>query len=140
MNGPHPILDPAAILQAWLPFKELVGPTTIKSQADYDRIASLVNVLLDAIRDDATHPLSDVLHYLTVQMEAYEEAHVAIPEADPKAVLRFLMEQHGLNQSDLGDCAPQSHISAILAGKRGISKETAKKLAKRFHVNADLFL
>ena len=140
MNCPDQTRDLAAILQAWLPFKELVGPTTITTEEDYERIASLVNVLLDAIRDDETHPLSDVLHYLTVQMEAYEEAQVAIPEADPRAVLRFLMEQHGLKQSDLRDCAPQSHISAILAGKRGISKEAAKKLAKRFNVNADLFL
>ncbi|WP_081458473.1 helix-turn-helix domain-containing protein [Solidesulfovibrio fructosivorans] len=41
--------------------------------------------------------------------------------------------------NDMTDCAPQSYISAILAGKRGISKETAKKFAKRFNVNPDLF-
>ncbi len=139
MNCSNPTFDPAAILQAWMPFKELVGVTSIKTEEDYTRVAALVNVLLDAIRDDATHPLSDVLHYLTVLMEDYEAARVAIPEAEPKAVLRFLMEQHGLKQTDLADCAPQSHISAILAGKRGISKETAKKFAKRFNVNPDLF-
>lgn len=140
MNGAHSTIDPAAILQAWLPFKELVGVTTIRTEADYARVAALVNVLLDTIRDDATHPLSDVLHYLTVQMETYEAAQEAIPDAAPRAVLRFLMEQHGLRQTDLTDCAPQSHISAILAGKRGISKETAKKFARRFHVSPDLFL
>ena len=138
--SPAPVLDPAAILQAWLPFKELVGVTTIETEADYARAAALVNVLLDAIRDDAAHPLSDVLHYLTVQMEAYEAAQAAIPRAEPRAVLRFFMEQHGLKQGDLTDCAPQSHISAILAGKRGISKEMAKRLAKRFAVNPGLFL
>ena len=139
MNCTTPTVDPAAILQAWMPFKELVGVTSIKTEEDYARVAELVNVLLDAIRDDETHPLSDVLHYLTVQMEAYEAEHVEIPEVEPKAVLRFLMEQHGLKQTDLTDCAPQSHISAILAGKRGISKEAAKKFAKRFNVNPDLF-
>jgi HTH-type transcriptional regulator / antitoxin HigA len=73
-------------------------------------------------------------------MEAYEEEHIAIPEAEPKEVLRFLMDQHGLKQADLADCSPQSHISAILAGKRDISKETAKNLAKRFNVSTDIFL
>jgi HTH-type transcriptional regulator/antitoxin HigA len=140
MNCANQSIDPAALLQAWMPFKELVGVTSIKTEEDYARAASLVDVLLDAIRDDASHPLSDVLYYLTVQMEAYEAAHVEIPEAEPRAVLRFLMEQHGLKQADLADCAPQSHISAILAGKRGISKEAAKKFAKRFNVATDVFL
>ncbi|WP_416274707.1 hypothetical protein [Lamprobacter sp.] len=31
-------------------------------------------------------------------------------------------------------------MSDILSGRRGISKEIAKKLAKRFHVSAALFL
>jgi HTH-type transcriptional regulator/antitoxin HigA len=140
MNCASQKIDPAAILQAWMPFKKLVGVTSVNSEEDYARAASLVDVLLDAIRDDASHPLSDVLYYLTVQMEAYEAAHVEIPEAEPQAVLRFLMEQHGLRQADLADCAPQSHISAILAGKRCISKEAAKKFARRFHVAVDVFL
>ena len=55
-------IDPAAILQGWMPFKELVGVTSVKTKDDYERAAALVNVLLDAIRDDAAHPLSDVLH------------------------------------------------------------------------------
>jgi HTH-type transcriptional regulator/antitoxin HigA len=140
MNCTSQNIDPAAILRAWMPFKELVGVTSVKSEEDYARAASLVDVLLDTIRDDASHQLSDVLHYLTVQMEAYEAAHVEIPEAEPRAVLHFLMEQHGLKQADLADCAPQSHISAILSGKRGIGKEAAKKFARRFHVATDVFL
>ncbi|GHU08379.1 hypothetical protein FACS1894158_17610 [Betaproteobacteria bacterium] len=57
-----------------------------------------------------------------------------------KEVLRFLMNQHELKQEDLADCAPQSHISGILNGQRGISKVIAKKLAQRFNVSAALFL
>ena len=139
MNSATTNIDPAAILQAWMPFKELVGVTSVKTEEDYERAAALVNVLLDAIRDDASHPLSDVLHYLTVQMADYEAAQVEIPEAQPKDVLRLLMEQHGLKQADLTDCAPQGHISAMLSGKRGISKEAAKKFAKRFAVSPDVF-
>jgi HTH-type transcriptional regulator/antitoxin HigA len=55
-------------------------------------------------------------------------------------MLRYLMEQQGLKQEDLADCAPQSRISDILKGKRAISKASAKKLAKRFGVHADVFL
>jgi len=84
-------------------------------------------------------------HWLTCstiadQVKAYEGERFPIPQAEPPDVLRFLMEQHGLHQEDLSDCAPQSRISEILAGKRSISKETAKRLARRFNVHGDVFL
>jgi HTH-type transcriptional regulator/antitoxin HigA len=132
--------EPRAILRAWMPFREAVGVTSIHGEADYRRARAIVEALLDAIGDDEDHPLAEVLDYLSGKVEAYEEERFPIPEAEPKEVLRLLMEQHRLKQEDLSDCAPQSRISEILAGRRGISKETAKKLARRFHVEASLFL
>jgi HTH-type transcriptional regulator/antitoxin HigA len=132
--------EPQAILRAWLPFKAALGVTSVHSEDDYAKARATIEALLDAIGDDENHPLADVLDYLAEQVAAYEDAHCPMPEAEPKGVLRFLMEQHGLKQDDLADCAPQSRISDILSGQRGISKEVAKKLARRFKVNADLFL
>ncbi|MHB1515500.1 MAG: helix-turn-helix domain-containing protein [Acidiferrobacteraceae bacterium] len=80
-----------------------------------------------------------MLNYLADQVKAYEDEHFTVPEAEPREVLRFLMAQHGLKQEDLADCAPQGRISDILNGKRSISKDIAKKLARRFNVGADLF-
>lgn len=140
MSYTRPVPEPAAILQAWLPFKHLLGVTTVTTEEDHARALVLIDVLLDAVRDDESHPLAEILDYLAEHVQAYEAGQASIPEAEPRAVLRFLMDQHGLKQSDLADCAPQSRISDILAGRRGISKETAKRLARRFHVNADCFL
>ncbi|WFP49330.1 helix-turn-helix domain-containing protein [Methylomonas sp. EFPC3] len=131
---------PNAILQAWLPFKELVGVTRVHSEQDYAQACATIEVLLDEIRDAEDHPLADVLDYLSDQVKAYEDENFVIPEAEPKEVLRFLLEQHGLKQDHLSDIAPQGRISDILAGKRSISKDIAKRLAKRFHVHADVFL
>jgi len=131
---------PQAILQAWLPFKTLVGVTSVRTEEEYARANATIDVLLEEIGDNESHPLADVLDYLANQVKAYEDERVAIPRSEPREVLRFLMEQHGLKQDDLGDCAPQSRISDILSGKRAISKENAKCLARRFHVHADLFL
>ena len=86
------------ILQAWIPFKEAIGVTSVHTEEDYARATVTIDVL------------------------------------------RFLMEQHGLHQEDLSDCAPQSRISEILTGKRSISKENAKRFARRFNVHGDLFL
>lgn len=132
--------DAQAILQAWLPFKTALGVTSVRDEADYARARATLDALLDAIGDDENHPLADVLDYLSDQVAAYEASHFPIPEAEPREVLRFLMEQHGLKQEDLADCAPQGRISDILGGRRGISKEIAKKLALRFQVSAALFL
>jgi HTH-type transcriptional regulator/antitoxin HigA len=131
--------DPQAILRAWLPFKEQVGVTSIRTEADYARARATIDALLDEIGDDESHPLADVLDYLAGQVSAYEDERMPIPKAEPREVLRLLMEQHGLKQEDLGGCVPQSRVSDILGGKRAISKDAAKRLARRFNVRADLF-
>jgi HTH-type transcriptional regulator/antitoxin HigA len=114
--------------------------TSVHTEGDYAQARATIDALLEEIGDNQSHPLADVLDYLADQVKAYEDENFQIPEAEPREVLRFLMEQHGLKQEDLGDCAPQSRISDILNNKRSISKEIAKRLAHRFSVRADLFL
>jgi HTH-type transcriptional regulator/antitoxin HigA len=133
-------LDPQAILQAWLPFKQLIGTTAIHTQVDYRQVKTTINRLLDAIGDDENHPLAEVLDYLADRIKSYEDEHFPIPKAEPQEVLRFLIDQHQLKQEDLLDCAPQSRISDILSGRRSVSKAIAKRLAQRFQVHADIFL
>ena len=134
------IPEPRAILRVWLPFKKLLGVTSVHSNKDYAHARRMIDALIDEIGDDETHPLAEVLDYLADKVKTWEDKHVKLPEAEPREVLRFLMTQHNFKQTDLADCAPQSHISAILNGKRAISKDVAKNLAVRFHVNADTFL
>lgn len=136
----HFKVKPKAILRAFLPFKKEIGVTAVRSKADYARARATIDALLDEIGGDESHPLAEVLDYLANQVEAYEGEHFPIPESEPREVLRFLMNQHGLRQEDLRDCAPQSRISEILSGKRAISREHAKSFARRFGVRADLFL
>lgn len=132
--------EPQAILRAWMPFKQLIGVTAVHSEEDYAQACVTIDALLGEVGDNENHPLAEVLDYLADQVKAYEDESFQIPEAQPGEVLRFLMEQHGLKQEDLGDCAPQGRISDILNGKRSISKELAKRFAHRFHVRADVFL
>ena len=139
-NALKAVPKPQAILRAWMPFKQLIGVTSVRTKRDYAQVRATIDALLDEVGNDENHPLAEVLYYLADQVKSYEDEHFRIPEAEPNEVLRFLMEQHGLKQEDLGDCAPQSRISDILSGKRSISKEIAKRLAHRFHVRADVFL
>ena len=139
-NTLNTVTDPQAILRAWLPFKKLVGVTVVRTKRDYTRATATINILLDEVGDDENHPLAEVLDYLADQVKVYEDEHFPIPDAEPHEVLRFLMEQHGLKQEDLIDCAPQSRISDFLHGRRSISKEVAKNFARRFQVSAEVFL
>lgn len=134
------IPQPQAILRAWIPFKKAIGVTKIRNEIDHARISAMIENLLNEIGDDEAHPLVEVLDFLASQLKEYEDERFPIPEAEPREILRFLMEQHGLRQEDLADCAPQSRISDILNGRRPVSKEIAKKFARRFNVSADLFL
>lgn len=132
--------EPQEILRAWLPFKQVVGVTQIRTEEDYSQVRATIDSLLDVMGDNENHPLADVLDYLANQVKTYEDEYYPIPVAEPKEVLRFLMDQHDIKQDNLEDCAPQGRISDILNGKRAISKEIAKRLANRFHVHADVFL
>ncbi|HMJ62880.1 MAG TPA: helix-turn-helix domain-containing protein [Bryobacteraceae bacterium] len=84
----------------------------------------------------------ELLKLLAALIEDYERKRWPRkrPKSSPSEMLAFLMEENGLKQTDLSDIAPQSNISAILRGKRSISKAIALRLAKRFRVSPELFL
>lgn len=132
--------DPRALLRAWLPFRELIGVMAVKSEEDYRQAHATIDALVDEIGDDESHPLAELLDLLASQADAWEADRLAIPRAEPREILRLLMEQHDLRQDDLADCAPQSRISETLNGRRAISKNMAKALARRFGVPVGIFL
>lgn len=131
---------PEALLDAWNTWHSLIGVDHIQTEEEYDHVAAILNVVVNEVRDDVSHPLLPVMEYLGNLIEAYDKEHYAWPPPPPAEMLRYLMEEGGLKQADLAECAPQHRISEILNGKRAISKELAKKLAQRFHVHADVFL
>ena len=128
------------IQSAWMQIEREIPLHSIQSPDDYDRTLAMLHRLLDAVGEDMGHPLASLADLLSERIEAYDAVHYAMEEAAPGEVLRFLMEQHGLQQIDLKDTTHQSTISAILSGKRGISKGLAVRLAKRFHVSPAVFL
>jgi HTH-type transcriptional regulator/antitoxin HigA len=57
------------------------------------------------------------------------------------ATLRHLMDSNHLKQKDmLTVFGSPSIVSEVLSGKRGLTLEHIKKLAKRFHVSAAVFI
>ena len=131
---------PEALLDAWSTWRSVIGVDRIQTEEEYDHVAAILNMVVNEVRDDVSHPLLPVMEYLGNLIEAYDDEHYTWPPPPPAEMLRYLMEEGGLKQEDLADCAPQHRISEYLSGKRAISKEVAKKLARRFRVHADVFL
>ena len=94
----------------------------------------------EVIGGDEQHPLMDILDLFSMQIERYEQAHYPLPEASPHEVLRYLMEEHGLTQTDLADdLGGQSVVSDILHAKRQLNTRQITVLAQRFHVSPAVF-
>ena len=136
-------IDPKIIVPAWhalekaLSFK--VG--TIHNKTQYKQVVNLMNGVLDIVGDNEKHELSGLLELLGQFVEDYEKEHFIIPDAEPREVLRLLMERNGLKQIDLADeIGRQSVVSEILSGKRQINTRQAKALAARFGISAAAFI
>ena len=119
---------------------ELVPLKPITRAAQYDAAVEHLNRLLDAGGANQAHVLAGLVEALGEMIHAYEKRKAPLPEAEPREVLRYLMDEHGLTQSVLSGLASQGTISDILSGRREISKALAKKLASRFQVSAAVFL
>lgn len=131
------------LIPAWKGLRDSVpffGP--IRNERDYTRMQALMDELLDLVGDDEDHPLADLLDVVGLLVAQYEDEHTpGLSAASPTDVLKFLMEQHELKQSDLRkEIGTQGVVSEILSGGRKINARQAKALAKRFGVSPVVFL
>lgn len=115
--------------------------STIQTERHYRAMIKFMNKLLDKIGDRELHPLMGLLDVVTTFVHDYEARKDEIPEAEPSAVLRLLMEQRDLHQSDLAKIfGSQSNVSEVLRGKREINVRQARTLGKRFGVSPAVFI
>ncbi|HJU03566.1 MAG TPA: transcriptional regulator [Nitrospiraceae bacterium] len=112
----------------------------LHTEAEYNRVVTVLDDILDEIGEQETHPLADLAETLALAIEAYEETHVTVPDASGPEILQSLMEEHGLTQSDLPEIGSQGVVSEILAGKRDLNVRQIAHLAARFNVSSALFI
>jgi HTH-type transcriptional regulator / antitoxin HigA len=112
----------------------------IRNRKDYTRAVNAMNALLDAGAADESHPLAGLAATLGELIGDYDARHFPMPEVSGREMLRFLMRQHGLTQSNLPEIGSQGVVSEILSGKRELNVRQVRALARRFGVAADAFL
>ncbi len=111
-----------------------------KSEADYDVLVKALDELLELIGDDESSPLMSLVEILSDWIEAYDQQHRPMPVASGAEVLRYMMREHGLSQSDLPGVGAQSVVSEILSGKRQLNLRQIRWLAERFGVSVETFI
>lgn len=115
-------------------------PRVIKSETENKRALAELEAL-DTLGRPLTHEETALAELLTVLIRQFEESQYPLGHADPIDALRELMEARGVRQRDLIPVfGASSVVSDVLAGKRGISKAHARKLADFFHVSLTLFI
>lgn len=137
------IMDRSVVAEIVSHFKALtsiVPLRTIGSEDEYEHAVSVLNQLLDAGAANEKHPLADLANTLGALIGEYEDGHDAPPSANPVDVLRLLMEQHHLSQSDLPEIGTQGVVSEILNGKRELNIRQVRALSDRFQVPSSVFL
>lgn len=112
---------------------------SIGNEHEYDLAIQRLNYFIDEVGADEHHPLYGLLDALGAIVHVYEERYVMLPGCSGAEALQYLMEEHGLAQSDLPEVGSQGVISEILRGKRELNARQIRALAKRFGVSPAVF-
>jgi len=114
-------------------------PAVIRSEKENEHYIALLEEL-DQKGSKLTSAEQRLAELLTLLIEDFEERHYALKPATPIAALEELMAANELKQKDLLDIfGTPSIISEVLSGKRKLTTEHIRKLARRFHVPTDIF-
>lgn len=117
-------------------------PGVIQTEEENEKALAVVLALMKKGEDGRSPEESRLFELLVTLIEDFESKEYPIAEhGSPSEALRYLMDEHGLKQTDLLDVfGSQGVVSQVLNGKREISKSQAKRLADRFHLTADIFI
>jgi HTH-type transcriptional regulator/antitoxin HigA len=117
-------------------------PKVIETREEFDRYVQMMEDL--DRRTTAGEPLAPEEEALLALLERLVQDYddrIELPEVPPHEMVKFLMDQRGLRQAALVEViGSRAQVSAMVSGRRGISKAQAKKLAEFFHVPADLVI
>ena len=114
-----------------------LSPRPIVHDKDHKIYKRVVEMLMDEDKTDGDYRsyLDAVIHFV----DEYERERFPT-QATPEDVLRFVMEQQDLTQSELAsELGGQSVVSEVLSGKRRLTREHIEKLSRRFGVSAVSF-
>ena len=111
----------------------------IRNDRELDEAIALINELLDRLKLDEGE--TDYLDVLGDLVEAYEESTHPIEPASDAAMLESLLTDRGQTQLQVAAVTgiANSTLSNVLHGKRQLTRDHIRRLAKHFLVDPGVF-
>ena len=119
-------------------YAQLVGlfmPRPLHDDVDYRNALAVLDAMAGFKMNTDQE---DYFEAIATFVEKYEAEHHAIDDAKmtPVELIRSLMEEHGMNESDLGRLLGDRSLGhRILSGQRELSKAHIRVLAEHFSLN-----
>jgi len=114
-----------------------------RNAKEYAALEEILDELIDTVRDNEKHPLTEVMQIIGDNLEQYDNEHFPALGNDITNIelVTFLMRTHELKQADLADIfGGQANVSKFLNGERELSKSQILGLKNKFKISADFFL
>lgn len=125
-------------IKVWPTVSKVVS--TIHSEKQYNKIVKMVDELISEVNKKSDPIKESLIDTLGTLIKDYEDRNIKEPKVDPIGVLKYLLEEHGLHQSDLKEIGSQGVVSEILNGKRKLNLRQVEALSKRFSVSPSVFI
>jgi len=123
------------IPQTYEELARLVMPRPIHDEVDYNNALEVLDAMAGF---EMNADQGDYFEAVSKFVEKYESAHHAIDTANlsPVELLRRLMEEHDMTESDLGRLLGDRSLGhRILSAQRELSKTHIRKLAEHFAIS-----
>ncbi|TLS78293.1 helix-turn-helix domain-containing protein [Mariprofundus erugo] len=140
---------PEAIVRSFMSFERVAAPVLhIHDEDAYAAALDVLTKLLETAPDDPDAPEHGLIELISGSIERYEqtlpEVRVWQAKADAGssdvALLRLLMDQHGLSGSDFeNEIGKKSYVSQILSGEKRLTRNHIERLAARFAISPAMF-
>ena len=110
----------------------------IRNDADLDWALKEIEQYFDKSPTPGS-PEADRFEVLATLIEAYEEKHYPIEPSDPISVIRFMLEQNGMKQSDLAPyVGGRGRASEIMNRKRPLNLAMIRRISEGLHIQSAL--
>ncbi|MDD2811035.1 transcriptional regulator [Rhodoferax sp.] len=131
-----------SVLAPWAAVNTALGLSApVRDEAHYTELLAFVEECFERFGAQDNHPIFALVDIVAQRIQEYEDRLHPWPDAStPATRLAFLMDQHGLRQSDLPEVGAQSVVSDVLSGKRKLNLRQTQALARRFGVPVDALI
>jgi len=125
-------------IRVWPTVSKVVS--TIHTERQYNKAVNMLDELIDEVNKKNDPVKESLIDTLGTLIKDYEDRNIKEPRGDSIGALIYLLEEHGLNQSDLREIGSQGVVSEILNGKRKLNLRQVVALSKRFSVSPSVFI